>query len=68
MRNRNREMADAISRLFWENYLKTEPALTMRDVIAVELDKAYDRGFEAGQDAQAALYGKPRAVGPTGRD
>lgn len=44
-------MADVISRLFWDNYLKSEPALTMRDVIAVELEKAEDRG-----KAEAAYY------------
>lgn len=49
MKNRSMELADAISRLFWENYLRTEPALTMRDIIAVELDKAYERGFEEGR-------------------
>ena len=48
---RHREMADVISRLFWDNYLKSEPALTMRDVIAIELEKAEDRG-----KAEAAYY------------
>jgi len=44
MRNeRNRDMADTISRLFWDNFIKSEPALTMRDVIAIELEKAEDR-------------------------
>jgi hypothetical protein len=40
---RNRDMADTISRLFWDNFIKSEPALTMRDVIAIELEKAEDR-------------------------
>ena len=40
--NHHRDMADSISRLFWDNFIKSEPALIMRDVIAVELDKARD--------------------------
>lgn len=41
--DRNRDMADTISRLFWDNFIKSEPALTMRDVIAIELEKAEER-------------------------
>ena len=40
--NHHRDLADTISRLFWDNFLKSEPALVMRDVIAIELDKARD--------------------------
>jgi hypothetical protein len=40
--DKHRDMADAISRLFWDNFIKSEPAMVMRDVIAIELDKARD--------------------------
>lgn len=43
---RNQDMADTISRLFWDNFIKSEPALTMRSVIAIELDKAETRARE----------------------
>jgi hypothetical protein len=53
----HRHMADTISRLFWDNFIKSEPALTMRDVIAVELDKARDaeraRCLKIAEDAAA---------------
>lgn len=42
--NYYRDKADAICRLFWENFIKSEPALMMRDVIAIELEKVEDRG------------------------
>ena len=44
--NRNRDMADTIARLFWDNFIKSEPALTMRDVITIELDKAEARAHD----------------------
>lgn len=44
--DRNRDMADTISRLFWDNFIKSEPAQVMRDVIAIELEKAEMRARE----------------------
>jgi hypothetical protein len=32
--------ATTIMGLFWENFLKSEPAFIMRDVIAIEIEKA----------------------------
>ncbi len=37
-------VADAIMRLFWDNFLQSEKAFQMRDVIAIELEKAEERG------------------------
>ena len=66
--NHHRDMADAISRLFWDNFLKTEPALIMRDVIAIELDKARDTERERCAQVAEAHKGsatkKRRARGP----
>ncbi len=45
-KDRNRDMADTISRLFWNNFIKSEPALVMRDVITIELEKAETRARE----------------------
>ncbi len=42
----HRNLADIITRLFWDNFLRTEPALAHRDVIAIELDKSWDAALE----------------------
>ena len=47
MSDHHRDLADAITRLVWDNFLKTEPAMVLRDLIAVELEKAEERGREA---------------------
>ena len=40
MSEENQSKATAIMGLFWENFLKSEPAFIMRDVIAIEMEKA----------------------------
>lgn len=35
-----RDRADSIIRLFWDNFLRSESAFVMRDVIAIEIEKA----------------------------
>lgn len=42
-----RERADSIMRLFWDNFLRSESAFVMRDIIAIEIEKAERRGYGA---------------------
>lgn len=36
----SREQASAITRLFWDNFIKSEPAAIMENVIEIEIEKA----------------------------
>lgn len=49
MQQRARGMADTIMGMFWYNYLKSEPAFIMRDLIAIEIEKAEQRGRDVGR-------------------
>lgn len=39
----DRDRADAVLRLCWDNFLATEPTFVLRDLIVVEMEKARER-------------------------
>ena len=52
-----RAVAGRILDLFWDNFLKSEPAFIMRDIIAIELEKAKSAGCaEASAIIEAARF------------
>ena len=44
-------MADTIVGMFWDNFLSSERALRMRDLIAIEFEKAEMRGAMSAHQA-----------------
>ena len=44
---RDLDAADAIVRASWDNFVATEPTYVLRDLIAIELDKAREAEREA---------------------
>jgi hypothetical protein len=46
--------ATTIMGLFWDNFLKSEPAFIMRDVIAIEIEKAKQSAPKSETEAKLA--------------
>ena len=49
-----RSKANTIITMFWDNFQKSEPTFVMRDVIAIEIEKAFNKGVNCGYKASTS--------------